>query len=405
MTVIKTDLAIIGTGIIGASCAYHATKRGLSVAMIDARQPTAGTSGSCDGYVAISSKKPGLVMELAAASKRIYPDICKALRIDPQYHPVGGLLICEDEATRDRVEDHVEAVRACGVEMNFLDNARMLDAEPNLNPEIFGAFEIPIEAIVSPYRMTLALVDAARAAGATAHWNTRPVGFEMDGARIAAMDTTAGRVVAQQYVFAAGIWSRALGAMVGIDLPVTPRRGELVVTERCGGLAKRYLQSARYLIAKGKPDEVATTDDPLMRLGHGFCMEVNAEGQCVIGSSRAFVGYDRSTTPHGVAAIIQEGVRYIPKLANVNILRTFSGLRPFVPDSKPIIGRSGIVENVIAATGHEGDGICLSQITGDIVADIAAGRTPALDVAPLSPDRFGPMTPEKQGEIVQAAVR
>lgn len=399
MPVIETDLAVIGAGIIGASCAFHATRRGLRVAMFDARQPTAGTSGSCDGYVAISSKKPGLVMELAAASKRMYPDICRTLRIDPQYHATGGLMICEDEETRDSVADHVEAVRGCGVPMTFLDNAAMLKAEPNLNPAIFGAYEIPVEAVVNPYRMTLALVDAARAAGAQAFWNTKPLDFEMDGARIAAMETATGRVVARHYVFAAGIWSRALGAMVGIDLPVQPRRGELIVTERCHGLARRYLQSARYLTAKGKPDEVAATADPLMRLGHGFCLEVTPEGNCILGSSRAFVGYDRRTTPHGVAAIIQEAVRYVPKLASVNILRTFSGLRPFVPDSKPIIGRSGLVDNLIVATGHEGDGICLSQITGDIVADLACGRSPQLDVSPLTPDRFGAMTAEKRTEL------
>ncbi len=398
MPLIETDLAVIGAGIIGSSCAFHAARRGLRVALIDARQPTRGTSGECDGYVAISSKKPGLVMEMAAASKRMYPEVCAALRIDPQYHPTGGLMILEDEETFQSVAGHVEAVRGCGVPMTFLDRSRMLEAEPTLSPALFGAYEVPVEAVVNPYRMTLALADAARAAGAVAHWETRPLGFELEGKRIKAMDTTAGRVVAQHYVFSAGIWSRALGAMVGIDLPVAPRRGELVVTERCKGMVKRYLQSARYLTAKGKPDEVATTADPLMRLGHGFCLEWTPEGNCMMGSSRAFVGYDRRTTPWGVAAIVQEAIRYVPALARVNILRSFSGLRPFVPDGKPIIGRSGLVENVIVATGHEGDGICLSQITGEIVADLAQGRAPRLDVSPLTPDRFGAMTAEKRAE-------
>ena len=405
MPTIEADLAIIGTGIIGASCAYHAAKRGLKVAMIDARQPTAGTSGSCDGYVAISSKKPGLSMELAAASKRMYPDVVKELYIDPEYENTGGLLLCEDEATVERITDHVEAVRSYGIDMPFLDNKRMIEAEPNLSPNLFGAFEIPVEAVVCPYRMTLGLVDGATRLGASTHWNTKPLSIDMEGNRIRSIETTHGAIKAEQFVFSAGIWSRALGAMAGIDLPVEPRRGELVVTERCGGFIRRYLQSARYLTAKGNPTEVATTKDPLMRLGHGFCLEVNAEGQCIIGSSRAFVGYDRRTTPHGVAAIIQQGIQYVPKLATVNILRSFAGLRPYTPDGKPIIGRSGLVSNLIVATGHEGDGICMSQITGDLVADLATGNTPAIDIGPITPDRFGPMTDDKRAEIVEATVR
>jgi glycine/D-amino acid oxidase-like deaminating enzyme len=66
----------------------------------------------------------------------------------------------------------------------------------------------------------------------------------------------------------------------------------------------------------------------------------------------------------------------------------FAGLRPYVDDKKPIIGRSGRIANLLVAAGHEGDGICLSQITGAIIADLATGRTPEIDVRPLTPDRF-----------------
>ena len=99
MTIIQADLAIIGAGIIGASCAYQATKRGLKVALIDARMPTQGTSGSCDGYVSISSKKPGVVMAMAAESKRLYPDVVKDLHGDVEYRTCGGMLLIEDPAT------------------------------------------------------------------------------------------------------------------------------------------------------------------------------------------------------------------------------------------------------------------------------------------------------------------
>ena len=98
MDTIEADLAIVGGGIIGASCAYQAAKRGLKVVIVDQAVPAAGTSGACDGYVAVSSKKPGLMMELAVASKQIYPEIVHELALDPEYMPVGGLLVIEDPA-------------------------------------------------------------------------------------------------------------------------------------------------------------------------------------------------------------------------------------------------------------------------------------------------------------------
>jgi len=70
-------------------------------------------------------------------------------------------------------------------------------------------------------------------------------------------------------------------------------------------------------------------------------------------------------------------------------LRCFAGFRPYVADGKPIVGRSGIVENLLVAAGHEGDGICLSPITGAMIADLATGKKPAYDIGELTPDRFG----------------
>lgn len=385
---VEADLAVIGCGVIGASCAYHAARRGLKVVMIDAAMPTAGTSGACDGYVAVSSKKPGLMMQLAIASQARFRELVQELRLDFEYDPAGGMLLCEDEAVRDKVAPQVEAVRAQGIAMPFLDRPRMLELEPNLSPQLFGAFHIPSEAIVNPYLLNLALVDGAIEHGAEPLWHTRPQAFDVPGDEIRAIKTTSGMVRAAQVVICAGVWSGEVGRLAGIELPVVPRRGEIVVTERGAGLVRHYLQSGSYIAAKADPVPAAAAQDLPSRLGHGFVLEVNAQGQCIIGSTRAFVGFDRHTTPEGIAVIIQEALKRVPALASIQVLRSFAGLRPFVPDGRPIIGRSRRIRNLLVATGHEGDGIALSAITGVLIADLAAGRPLVLDIAPLSPDRF-----------------
>lgn len=395
MTTIRTDLAIIGAGIIGASCAYQAVKRGLKVALIDARMPTQGTSGSCDGYVSISSKKPGVVMAMAAESKQLYPDVVKDLHDDVEYRTCGGMLLIEDPATIPLLEERAAGVRSYGFDMPYRDRAGMLELEPNLSPTLHGCFHCPAEAIVSPYLMTLGMVARAAERGATTHWGTSPTRIETANGRITAIETNAGRIVAEQYVFAAGVWSEELGRMAGLSLPVIPRRGELVVTTRAPGIASHYLMSATYLVAKANPEAAEASNDPLAKIGHGFCLEMNALGQCIIGSTRSFVGYDRRTTPEGVRAIVVEAIKRLPALAKVPMLRSFAGLRPYVPDKKPIIGRSSTLNNVLVATGHEGDGICLSVITGDLIGDLATGKTPRVDIAELTPDRFPALADQK----------
>src|SRR5882724_1330656 len=145
--------------------------------------------------------------------------------------------------------------------MVSLDRAGMLAVEPNLSPALHGAFRCPAEAIVNPFLMTLGMVARAVDLGAQTLWGATPVGVEMAGDRVAAIDTNKGRIVAEQYVFSAGVWSSALGALVGMDLPVIPRLGELVVTARAPGIATHYLMSANYLAAKANPEAAKTSTD------------------------------------------------------------------------------------------------------------------------------------------------
>jgi glycine/D-amino acid oxidase-like deaminating enzyme len=384
----RVDIAIIGGGIIGAACAWWCTRRGLKVAVIEARQPATGTSGACDGYVSISSKKPGVVIALAARSKRLYPEVAADLTRDVEYRTAGGLLLVEDPATLPELEARAAGVREFGFEMSYLDRAAMLAREPHLSPGLHGAFHCPAEAIVNPYLMTIGMLERAVERGAMAFWDAPVAGFEREGSRIRAVETAKGRIVAEQFVLAGGVWSGEVAAKLGLDIPVVPRRGELVVTARAPGLARHYLMSATYIVAKANPEAAEVSDDPLMRLGHGFCLEPNALGQYILGSTRSFAGFDRRVTPEGLRAIVTEAVRWVPALAKVPVLRTFAGLRPYMPDKKPVIGRSSRVPNLIVATGHEGDGICLSVVTGELVADMAQLRAPAVAIDELTPDRF-----------------
>ncbi|MBI3507265.1 MAG: FAD-binding oxidoreductase [Proteobacteria bacterium] len=391
---IETEIAIFGAGIIGAACAYELAKAGRRVVLIDRDQPNAGSSGSCDGYVSVSTKTPGPALELARASQLLYPELAAELGADRiEYVRRGGMMLIETQDEIAKMEAHATLLRAAGVQADVIDRAALLEREPALSPALHGGLDCPGEAQVTPYLVTLALVQAAVGHGARTMWRAHPVAFGLAGSRIARADLVDAEgetveIVAEQYVFCVGVWSQELGAMVGMELPVVPRRGELLVTARGRQLARRFLVSARYLTAKLDPEATKSSEDPLLRMGYGFTLETTPHGQHIIGNTRTFVGHDRRVSADGYRTILAEGAKRVPALASLEILRSFAGLRPFVPDKRPLIGQSSLRPNLFVAAGHEGDGITLAPITARIVASLVRGKPAPVGLDGLSPDRF-----------------
>ena len=157
--------------------------------------------------------------------------------------------------------------------------------------------------------------------------------------------------------------------MAGLGIPIIPRRGQILVTAAVPPLLKHCLISAQYVAAKFDPELAAEG-------GMGFSLEQSDSGNILVGSTREFVGFDRRTTFDGVRSIASRIAPVIPALTRVPVIRTFGGLRPYTPDGLPILGKVAGLEGFIMAAGHEGDGIALSAITGELIADlIDKGRT------------------------------
>jgi len=165
------------------------------------------------------------------------------------------------------------------------------------------------------------------------------------------------------------VWAPELLKPLGIDIPIVPRRGQILVTEPLPPMIRHVLLCACYLIAKYHPEELDPTDRH-HRLGVGLAVEQTAHGGLLLGSTREFVGFDRRTTLAGIEAVAAHVKRLLPVLADVNIIRTFAGLRPKTPDGLPILGPVPELSGLIMAAGHEGDGIALAPVTGELVAEM-----------------------------------
>jgi sarcosine oxidase subunit beta len=373
MTPSRTDVVIIGAGIIGTAIAYHLARPQvrprLQVTVVESGDIASGSSGACDGLVFLQSKKPGIHLELAMESRRRFHRLARDLPIPIEYKSTGGMVVAETEAEMAAMAQYVDAQQAIGLDVTLLDTDGARRLEPHLSPKIAGASHSPLDGQVNPIALTLGFARGAVDRGVRILTGTRARGIETSAGRVSAVATSAGRINTDLVVNAAGAHAAAIAALAGLRVPVKPRRGQIIVTEAHPPLVGRCMISAKYIAAKFDP-ELAKGD------GGGISIEQTENGNFLLGSTREFAGFDKSTTIEGLHRIAAKTTRIIPALDRLQVIRAFAGLRPFTPDGLPILGPVAAVPGFVMAAGHEGDGIALAPITGALIAQtIATGRS------------------------------
>ncbi len=381
----KADAVVIGGGVIGNSIAYYLAKYGVDTLLIERKDLAAGTSGACDGFIFLQSKKPGFDLRLALESTRLYENLADELSYDIEYRKCGGMILIETEEQLKAIIELVDGQRKTGLDVKLMRIPQEL--EPILSGHIIGATHSPLDAQVNPFKVVLGFAQGAKRKGAQilTHMEvqairTRTVRGEL---KVDSVITERGEIKTNTVINAAGVHAPVIAKMVGLDLPIIPRRGQVLVTEPLPDLVTSLLVDAEYITLKLAPDHRGTDG-----LGLGFTLEQTASGNLLIGSTREFVGYDRRTTYHGIKAITQNVLRIAPALKEVNIIRSFAGLRPYTPDGLPILGKLRGVEGFIVAAGHEGDGIALAPITGKLIAELVVKGKPSISLDEFGLERF-----------------
>jgi D-hydroxyproline dehydrogenase subunit beta len=374
------DVAVIGGGIVGAACAYYLARAGLTVRVLERDFAASGTSRACDGLILTSDKSSDAELALAKASAALWAELAEALDAGFEYACRGTIVLYESEEGLADGRQKTDGLQLSGVRSEVLDNAGLRAAEPNLAPDLAGGVFYPDEAQVDSRSATLALLDAAQEMGAVLQPNTSVTGIRLDGrGRVCAVSTTGGDVVAGTVVCAAGVWSNDIARTAGVDLPVRPRKGHILVTARAPGMIAHPLLEGSY---------AASVQSAAEGVQVALVAEMTSAGTLLLGSSREFAGYDRTVSPAVIQAIAARAVRFLPGLAQRSIIRSYAGLRPWSPDHLPLVGPVEAVPGFFLATGHEGAGIGLAPITGQILTDwILRQEEPPL-AEPVRPGRF-----------------
>ncbi len=389
MRELKTDVVVVGGGLIGSSIAYYLSKRGTDVVLLEKSGLCLETSGACSGTCFVQSKKPGPTLRLTLKGLEEYDALRKQLSYPFEYRQTGGMILVENNSELELMESFVRSQRENGLDVKIISVKEARDRCPSLTENLVGTTYSPLDCQIDPLNLNVELIEGAKKNGGTIMLGVSAEKIGVKNGEIESIETNDGTKIATDFVVnAAGVHAQEVGEMVGVNVPVMPKRGQVIVTEKLPVLLPVPMLDVKYIMTKLRPSahkEVASKPE---KLDVGLAIEQTVAGTILSGSTRELVGYDTSVTFEAMTAIARIMLRYLPVLENFAMIRAFSGLRPYTPDGYPIIGEASTVKRFIVAAGHEGDGVALAPITGKIVSEIVAKGAPPFPIDEFSPKRF-----------------
>jgi len=357
---------VVGGGIVGCSAAYYLATEGRSVTLIERDSIASHASGFAYGGLTPPAGTDEPFDVLLAASSRLHAELSEALPeetgIDTEYQRRDSVLLALSEAEAAVMRAEAGAPEAIGVRWLSGDDVRRI--EPRVASSVPGGLWVDGHHEVEPYKLTLALWQAAERRGATLRYGT-VTGLLRRGSRVTGVVVGDEPLEADAVVIAAGPWTGDAAEWLGIDLPVSPLKGQIL-----------------RLRAPGAPLAAALW-------WGGDYADSKSDGLVWSGTTEERVGFDENPTPDGRDQITLSLLGVLPFMEDAELVEQTACLRPVVPDGMPVIGAAPGVEGAVVATAAGRKGIMLGPAMGQAAADLAVGRQPAIDIRAFSPARLG----------------
>jgi len=366
-------LVVVGSGVVGASCAYTASSLGATVVLVDAALPgqaTAAGAGIVCPWWSTPADDP-VWYDFACASARQYPGLVEELaglgETDVGYRRVGALVLVDSAQHRSDVRRLLLARRAGAPEVGAVEALTGAEARALFPPLRADQAAVLIGggSRVDGRRLAGALARAASRRGAVIKTGRAELVFRSGRAAGVALD---GEIIeADAVVAATGAWTTAFLRPARVQVAVTPQRGQIAHISVAPADTGRW---------------------PVVLPGTGHYLLAFDGSRVVAGATReSGAGFDYRVTPAGLSEILREALAVAPGLAGGAYLETRVGFRPAGPDERPLLGPVPGVEGLVVATGLGHSGLTMGPRAGTLAARIALGEPPGIDVAPLNPLR------------------
>jgi len=389
------DVIVVGGGVIGAAVTYYLAQERIDVVLAERGDIASGTSSACDGNVLCTDKKPGYDSQFTLKSQQLLAQLVDELDYDLDYAQRGSVLVVENEAQEKAARDWVKQQKDAGLPMRYIEGGAVFEDEPLLARDVVGLVECASDSSLNPMALVYGFVEAAKRNKASVYPQTEVTALlQDDSGAIRGVATAGSEILASRVVLACGVWTPQIARTVGVTVPIKPRKGHILVAERTPTRARRKLQEFGYLMAKFGGKGKRDVEPDMDTYGVAMVYEPTGHGNFLIGSSREFVGFDTRSDLHVLRLLAKRALRFFPTIKNINVIRSYAGLRPWTPDHFPIVSPVPSVPGLYIAAGHEGDGIGLAPITGTVIAEMIIGKPTTVPTEPLRLDRFNQQTPE-----------
>lgn len=384
--VLHRDVVVIGGGIIGAAIAYYGSEAGLDITVIEKNELASGTSSRCDGNILVIDKDPGFDSQMSFKSQQLVHELNKELEVTFEYRNPGSILVCENDNEMDAAKNWVERQQMAGMEFRMLDREDLRNETKYFADDLYGGLECKTDSTVNPYMLTYSMFYSAKKNGTKIHTNTEVKQLYKSQSNQFVIETNRETFTANKVVNACGVWAPSIGEMMDVNIPIEPRKGQLIVASRQQPVGLRKVMEFGYLMSKFGGERKV---DPVMeKYGVALVFEPTESQNFLIGSSREFAGFSTKVNQEVTKYIARRAIRFYPKMADMTAIRTYAGLRPWTADHLPIVSHVDEVPGFYVAAGHEGDGITLAAITGKVIQEMLMGETTSIPIEPLRYDRF-----------------
>lgn len=389
---IEAEVLVVGGGIAGASAAYHLAIHGRRVILVERGDIAAGASGVNAGHIDSIGwgHEPDLQAHLTAGSIELFETVELDLGHDIEFRRSGGLQAIHTEAQLEFAQARAGELRARGHVVELLTIREARAVEPALSPALLGAMYFPLRAQADPVKATRAFAAAAERHGATILTSREVTDVAARPSGGYAVGTSGGQVVAGALVIAAGAWAARIGAMVDLDIPIVPVRGQMWATAPGPPAVFHSISSAESAMAwrrdrGGQPPDLTHRDG--RRVTRHLYGRQRRDGAVVFGGDRQLVGWDATPDPAGIDVNRGHAAEVLPVLDAWPIARTWAGLMPFSLDGQPLIGRIPERDELWIVGGLASSGFGRGPMAGKLLADALVSGEPALVLAPADPAR------------------
>lgn len=374
------DVVIIGGGVIGASIAYHLTRRGRSdVLVLERKSLTNGSTWHAAGLVGQLRSTPSLT-RLMQSSVRQYQNLEARTGYPTGWHGVGGLRVASSARRWEELQRSYAQGKSFGLDLYLVSPAEAKELFPLLNIDgVYGATWTPSDGYVDPSQLTHSYAAGARADGARFRQNCRVEAIERDGRRITSVTTDQGRIECDVLVNATGMWGAETAQLAGIDVAVTAVEHQYVVTEPSTAM----------------PPALPTFRDPDARF------YLKPEGGALLvggwedGTRACWRTIPRDLGPELFAAnpdrftpLAEGATNRVPLFGDLGIRTWVNGPIPFSPDAEPSMGLTEELDNLFHCCGFSA-GIAAAGGAGEAMASWIIDGDPGLDLSPFDVRRFG----------------